>query len=251
MSVLVIMPTYNEISALPIALAALRSDCPEVDVLIVDDNSPDGTGEWAQKYADQDPRVQVMHRTSKDGLGRAYIAGFRWALERNYDRIVEMDADSSHRSIDLPALLAAAVDSDLVIGSRWVPGGAVENWPAHRLFLSRAATTYTRFALGLPVKDATAGFRVYSAEALQKLDLEHVNSQGYCFQIDMAWRVHQQGGTITEVPITFVERAQGKSKMSSTIVFEALWRVSYWGVTHRVRQLRNFMKKAPLSTSSR
>lgn len=248
MRTLVIMPTYNEISALPIALDSLRNDCPNVDVLIVDDNSPDGTGEWAQEYSNNDPQVHVLHRKSKDGLGRAYIAGFRWALERGYDLIVEMDADSSHRSIDLPALLHAASDADLVIGSRWVPGGAVENWPAHRLFLSRAATTYTRFALGLPVKDATAGFRVYSADILREIPLDEVNSQGYCFQIDMAWRVHQHGRNIIEVPITFVERAQGHSKMSSAIVLEALWRVTYWGITHRARQLRRLVKKTPLPT---
>lgn len=240
---LVILPTYNEREALPLTLAALRSDCPDLDVLIVDDNSPDGTGQWAQEYAASDPRVRVMHREAKDGLGRAYIAGFRWALEGDYTHIVEMDADSSHRSVDLPSLLAAAPKADLVIGSRWVPGGAVENWPAHRLLLSRAATTYTRLALGLGVKDATAGFRVYTAQILRQLDLEAVNSHGYCFQIDMAWRVHKLGGTITEVPITFVERTEGQSKMTAGIVFEALWRVSTWGISHRLRQIVGLLKK--------
>ncbi len=238
MRALVIMPTYNEREALPTTLRALREDCPEVDVLIVDDNSPDGTGEWAAHFAAGDPQVEVLHRSSKDGLGRAYIDGFRWALQRGYDRIIEMDADSSHRSLDLPALLFASRAADLVIGSRWVPGGGVENWPAHRLILSRAATSYTRLAMGLPVKDATAGFRIYTDEILRRIDLEDVNSQGYCFQIDMAWRVHSAGGLISEVPITFVERSEGESKMSANIVGEALWRVTGWGIKYRAAQLR-------------
>lgn len=241
MRTLVIMPTYNEREALPITLRALREDCPQVEVLVVDDNSPDGTGEWAAEFAATDPRVSVLHREGKEGLGLAYIAGFRWALERGYERIVEMDADSSHRSVDLPAMLTASSHADLVIGSRWVPGGAVENWPATRLLLSRAATTYTRLAMGLPVRDATAGFRVYTADTLRDLDLSRVTSQGYCFQIDMAWRVHRAGKAIIEVPITFVERAQGQSKMSASIVVEALWRVTWWGIEHRARQLRRLL----------
>lgn len=242
---LVILPTYNEREALPLTLTALRRDCPDLDVLIVDDNSPDGTGTWAEEYAQQDARVTVMHRPNKDGLGRAYIAGFRWALEQDYTHIVEMDADSSHRSVDLPSLLQAAAGADLVIGSRWVPGGRVENWPVHRLLLSRAATTYTRLALGLGVKDATAGFRVYAAHTLRALDLQSVNSHGYCFQIDMTWRVHKLGGTITEVPITFVERTEGQSKMSAGIVLEALWRVSAWGIRHRLGQIVHLVKNNP------
>lgn len=243
MTTLVIMPTYNERDALPGTLRALREDCPEVDVLVVDDNSPDGTGEWAATFASTDPQVHVLHRAEKDGLGRAYIAGFAWALDRGYDHVVEMDADSSHRSTDLPALLEASPHHDLVIGSRWVPGGAVENWPAHRLLLSRAATTYTRLAMGLPVKDATAGFRVYSADILRRLDLSQVTSQGYCFQIDMAWRVHRLGGTIAEVPITFVERTEGSSKMTGNIVVEALWRVTFWGLQYRWEQVRRIWRK--------
>jgi len=238
MATLVILPTYNEREALPATLAALREDCPEVDVLVVDDNSPDGTGRWAARYATADPQVSVLHRRAKEGLGRAYLAGFAWGLERGYDLLVEMDADSSHRSIDLPALLAAAREADLVIGSRWVPGGAVENWPWHRRLLSRAATTYTRVALGMGVRDATAGFRVYTARTLRSLDLSGVTSQGYCFQTDMAWRVHRMGGRIREVPITFVERTAGQSKMSAGIVAEALWRVTAWGLRHRLGQLR-------------
>lgn len=244
MRTLVILPTYNEREALPITLRTLREDCPRADVLIVDDNSPDGTGRWAQEYSRGDEQVNVLHRQSKDGLGRAYIAGFHWGLERKYELIVEMDADSSHRSIDLPALLAAARDADLVIGSRWVPGGAVENWPLHRLALSRAATTYARVALGMGVRDATAGFRVYRAQTLRELDLDEVTSQGYCFQIDMAWRVHRAGGRIVEVPITFVERTEGQSKMSGKIVAEALWRVTAWGLEHRFRQLRRILGRS-------
>lgn len=243
MRVLVIMPTYNEREALPLTLTALREDCPAADVLIVDDNSPDGTGEWARAYAEEDRQVHVLHRRGKDGLGRAYIAGFTWALARGYDRIVEMDADSSHRSLDLPALLDASTSADLVIGSRWVPGGAVENWPLRRMVLSRAATTYTRIAMGLPVKDATAGFRVYTAEVLRRLDLEGVNSQGYCFQIDMAWRVYRAGGVIAEVPITFVERTEGESKMSGNIVAEALWRVTAWGARYRFEQVAGRLRQ--------
>ncbi|QGH69401.1 polyprenol monophosphomannose synthase [Pseudactinotalea sp. HY158] len=248
MRTVVIIPTYNEREALPITLAALRADVPEVDVLIVDDNSPDGTGRWADEYAAGDPRVQVLHRSSKDGLGRAYIAGFRWALARGYASIVEMDADSSHRSLDLPALLRAAADgADLVIGSRWVPGGAVENWPLHRQLLSRGATTYTRLAMGLPVRDATAGFRVYSARQLGSLDLDEVDSQGYCFQIDMTWRVYRAGGRIVEVPITFVERSEGQSKMSGAIVREALVKVTGWGAARRWQQLRGLVRPGPRS----
>ncbi len=239
MRTVVITPTYNEREALPLMLAQLRADVPDVDVLVVDDDSPDGTGQWAEQQAAADDRVHVLHRAAKEGLGRAYIAGFRWALDRGYESIVEMDADSSHRSLDLPALLRAAADgTDLVIGSRWVPGGAVENWPLHRQLLSRGATTYTRLAMGLPVRDATAGFRVYSAAMLASLDLSDVDSQGYCFQIDMTWRVHRAGGSIVEVPITFVERAEGQSKMSGAIVTEALVKVTGWGLARRWEQLR-------------
>lgn len=239
------MPTYNERQALPITLAALREDLPGVDVLVVDDNSPDGTGQWAQDYARAHPGVHVLHRPSKRGLGRAYGAGFAWALKRGYDRIVEMDADSSHRSLDLPALLSASAAADLVIGSRWVPGGAVENWPAHRLLLSKGANLYTRLALGLPVRDATAGFRVFTAQILRRVDLATVDSQGYCFQIDMTRRVHRAGGVIVEVPITFVERSDGESKMDAGIVTEALWKVTAWGVQRRAAQLRAAIGRGP------
>lgn len=236
---LVVIPTYNERSSLPVTMAALRSEVPEVHVLVVDDASPDGTGQWAEQHRAKDEHLWVLHRAGKDGLGPAYLAGFDWALSRGYEVVVEMDADGSHRAQDLPALLMALTDEvDLVIGSRWVSGGAVQNWPAHRRWLSRAANRYAKAALGLQVRDATAGFRAYRAEVLDRLDLAGVASQGYCFQVDLTRRVDRAGGRIVEVPITFVERARGTSKMDRRIVFEALWRVSSWGVATRAQRLR-------------
>jgi len=230
MSTVVIIPTYNEIESLPRQVAGVRATVPDADILVVDDASPDGTGDWAQERTDHDAQVYVLHRTAKQGLGVAYRAGFAWALERGYDVIVEMDADGSHRVEDLPKLLAHASENDLVIGSRWVPGGEVENWPTHRKFLSTNANRYVRLALGIGVKDATAGFRAYSADMLRKLDLDTVESHGYCFQIDMTWRTILAGGTVREVPITFVERDLGASKMSGSIIREALTKVTWWGL---------------------
>jgi len=227
---LIIIPTFNEIASLPRQVDGVRAVDPSVDILVVDDNSPDGTGEWADARAAQDSHVHVIHRPGKQGLGVAYRAGFAWALERGYERIVEMDADGSHRAEDLPALLADGGVHDLVIGSRWVPGGEVVNWPLHRKLLSTGANRYVRLALGLPVRDATAGFRAYSASMLRTLRLDTVESHGYCFQIDMTWRVAQAGGSIREVPITFVERDAGSSKMSGTIIREALAKVTWWGL---------------------
>jgi dolichol-phosphate mannosyltransferase len=229
--VLIVMPTYNERQNLEIIVGRIRDAVPDADLLVVDDNSPDGTGDLADKLAEKDPHVQVMHRTEKAGLGRAYVAGFTWALDRGYDLIVEMDADGSHRPEDLPKLLVAAGSADAVIGSRYVPGGTVVNWPKSREFLSKGANIYNRIMLGVRVKDATGGFRVYRAETLRKIDLHGIQSAGYCFQIDMTLRVLQRGMTITEVPITFVERERGASKMSSTVIFEALARVARWGVS--------------------
>lgn len=259
--VLVVVPTYDERASLPRALAGLRREVPDADVLVVDDASPDGTGELAEEIAAQDAvdsgrqAVHVMHRTGKQGLGTAYVAGFRWALERGYDAVVEMDADGSHRAEDLPALLAAVPRADLVIGSRWVRGGSVVNWPLHRQLLSRGANVYAWLAMGLPVRDATAGFRVYRATALAALPLDEVASHGYCFQIDMAWRVLRGGGTVVEVPITFVERAVGSSKMSQDIVVEALVRVTVWGAQERWRQLRSLLgggrRRGPGATTQR
>ncbi|MGC4174024.1 polyprenol monophosphomannose synthase [Demequina sp.] len=237
MSTLVIIPTYNEREALPVQLAAVRAATPEVHILVADDNSPDGTGEWADAVAAEDSHVHVLHRPGKAGLGAAYIAGFAWGLERGYDVIVEMDADGSHRAVDLPRLLAAADGADLVIGSRWVKGGSVVNWPWRRKFLSVNANRYVRLAMGIKVHDATAGFRAYRAPMLAALDLGEVESQGYCFQVDMTWRVIRGGGSVVEVPITFVERELGVSKMSGAIIREALVKVTVWGVQCRWAQL--------------
>ncbi len=240
----VVIPTYNERLTLPTTLARLRSAVPAADVLVVDDGSPDGTGTFADAAAVDDAAVHVLHRTGKQGLGSAYVAGFRWALEQGYDVVCEMDADGSHRPEEMPRLLAALGDGvDLVIGSRWVPGGAVQNWPRSRQALSRGGNTYTRLMLDLGVADATAGFRAFRADALRAIDLGAVASQGYCFQVDMTARVRADGGTVREVPITFVEREAGESKMSRAIVVEALWRVTVWGVQKRGRQLRALVRR--------
>jgi dolichol-phosphate mannosyltransferase len=230
--VVIVMPTYNERQNLEIIAGRIREAVPEADLLVVDDNSPDGTGDLADKLAEKDPQVQVMHRTEKAGLGRAYVAGFTWALDNGYDLIVEMDADGSHRPEDLPRLLATSADA--VIGSRYVPGGTVVNWPRSREILSRGANVYNRLMLGVRVKDATGGFRVYRAETLRKIGLKGIESTGYCFQIDMTLRVLQAGLSITEVPITFVERERGASKMSNTVILEAFTRVARWGISARL-----------------
>lgn len=239
--VVVVVPTYDEARTLPTTLARLRTAVPHAQVLVVDDASPDGTGELADALAADDPAVHVLHRAGKEGLGSAYVAGFRWALDRGAAVVVEMDADGSHQPEELPALLRALDGPgrpDLVIGSRWVPGGRVVNWPRHREVLSRVGNTYTRLALGMAVRDATAGFRAFRAGTLAHLPLGEVASQGYCFQVDLAWRVVRAGGTVQEVPITFVERTEGRSKMSRAIVREALVRVTLWGMDRRRRALR-------------
>ncbi len=242
--VLVVIPTYDERENIPIALERLREHAPTVDVLVVDDGSPDGTGELAEKIAadeaaapDPTRSLAVLHRSGKLGLGTAYVAGFGWALARDYDVVVEMDADGSHRAQDLPRLLAAVADADLVLGSRWVPGGSVVNWPLHRRLLSVGGNTYTRIVLGIPLRDATGGFRAYRADLLRSLPLAEVASQGYCFQVDMAWRAVRAGARVVEVPITFVEREIGRSKMSRAIVAEALLNVTGWGMRERSRRL--------------
>ncbi len=234
----IIMPTYNERQNLESITSRVRAALPEADLLVVDDNSPDGTGDLADKLAEADPQVQVMHRTEKAGLGKAYIAGFGWALERGYDVIVEMDADGSHQPEHLPALVGATAGADLSIGSRWMPGGRVVNWPRSREALSRGANVYTRLMLGLKVRDATAGFRAYRASTLRTISLDQVESAGYCFQIDLTNRVADAGLRIVEVPITFVEREHGASKMSNNIILEAFWRVAQWGTAKRLRRLR-------------
>lgn len=236
---LVVVPTYNEAANVAWIVEQLHLAQPDVDVLIADDGSPDGTGDIADRLAAADPHVNVLHRPSKQGLGSAYRAGFAWGIERGYDVLVEMDADGSHRPEDLGRLLdASAAGADLVLGSRWVDGGGVVNWPWHRRFISRGGTFYARLMLGIPIKDATGGFRAFRRETLERLPLDEVASQGYCFQIDMARRVLAAGMTIVEVPITFVERERGESKMSGGIVREALWRVTVWGIQRLVSKPR-------------
>jgi len=235
--IVVVMPTYNERQNLESIAGRVRAALPEADLLVVDDNSPDGTGDLADKLAETDPHVQVMHRTDKAGLGKAYIAAFGWALEHGYDVIVEMDADGSHQPEHLRGLVAALNGADLSIGSRWVPGGKVVNWPKTREALSRGANIYTRIMLGLGVRDATAGFRAYRAATLRTISLDQVESTGYCFQIDLTLRVADAGLRIVEVPITFVERELGASKMSNRIILEAFWRVAQWAVGRRLRRL--------------
>jgi dolichol-phosphate mannosyltransferase len=236
--ILVVIPTYNEAENLEPLLGRLRKAVPEADVLVVDDGSPDGTGEIADRIAGEDAAVHVLHRTEKTGLGTAYVAGFRWALGEGYDAVVEMDADGSHAPEELPRLLTALRDADLVIGSRWVAGGQVRNWPLSRLLLSRGASIYTRLLLRYPVKDSTAGYRTYRRVVLETLKLDEIASTGYCFQIDLGWKTWRSGFRVVEVPITFTEREVGTSKMSSAIVVEALWRVAVWGLTSRSRGAR-------------
>jgi dolichol-phosphate mannosyltransferase len=242
--VLVIIPTYNERENLPLILDGVFESNPGVDVLVIDDNSPDGTGQLADERAAAEPRINVMHRTAKQGLGRAYIAGFLWGLEREYDTLVEMDADGSHSPKDLPKLLRATTIGDLVIGSRYVAGGKVVNWPRRREILSKSGNLYARLALGVGIHDITAGFRAYRADVLSTLPLNSIESAGYCFQVDMAWRTVQAGYQVVEVPITFTERAIGESKMSGNIVSEALLKITKWGLRHRLAQIGGMFNKS-------
>jgi len=241
--VLVLVPTYNEHDNLPLIVERLRSSVPDADIMVLDDNSPDGTGKIADELAADDARVRVMHREGKEGLGKAYLAGFAWGLEHGYDALVEIDADGSHPPEVLPSMLAAAADADLVIGSRWVPGGKVVNWPWQRELLSRGANLYTRALLGMPVGDATAGYRVYRASALRTIGLEDIASQGYCFQVDLTWQTIQAGLKVIEVPITFVERQIGASKMSRDIMLESLTKISGWGLEYRWHQVRGLTSR--------
>jgi dolichol-phosphate mannosyltransferase len=216
----------------------VRTSVPEAHILVADDNSPDGTGLIADEIAAADEQVHVMHRLGKEGLGAAYLAGFAWALQERYDVVVEMDADGSHQPEQLPRLLDALRTADLVLGSRWIPGGGAENWPKSRELLSRGGSLYTRMMLGVPIRDVTGGYRAFRADTLRRLDLHEVASQGYCFQVDLAWRASQRGMRVREVPITFVERTAGTSKMSQKIVVEALWRVTVWGVDDKITRVR-------------
>lgn len=233
----VVIPTYNERENITRIVERVLDSVPQARVLIVDDGSPDGTGPIADRLAAAEGRVFVLHRPAKQGLGAAYLAGFGWALERGYEAVVEMDADGSHAPEELPRLLDALEYADVVLGSRWVPGGSVHNWPASRRMLSRAGNLYARVALGLDLKDATGGFRAYRSRALEALGFTGVSSQGYCFQIELAWRAVQAGFAVVEVPITFVERQAGQSKMSGGIVREALLSVTWWGLRERWNRL--------------
>lgn len=228
---LVVIPTYNERENLESIVDRLRVAQPDVAVLVVDDGSPDGTGAIADAIASEDERVHVLHRSGKAGLGAAYLAGFAWGLERGYGILVEMDADGSHRPEELHRLLdRSAAGADLVIGSRWVPGGTVVNWPWHRIALSRGGSLYSRIMLGVRVRDLTGGYRAIRADLLRTLLAEDIESAGYCFQVDLARRALRYGAEVAEVPIAFVERERGESKMSGTIVVEALLRVTSWGI---------------------
>jgi dolichol-phosphate mannosyltransferase len=241
--VLVIVPTYNEAENVRIIVGRVRTAVPQVDVLIADDNSPDGTGAIADELAAADPQVHVLHRPGKQGLGAAYTAGFAWARERSYDAAVEMDADGSHAPEELHRLLDALRQADTVMGSRWIPGGKVLNWPLHRHLISRTGNLYVRLILGMPFKDATGGYRAYRMPVLDKVDVGSVSSQGYCFQVDLAWRSYRNDFRVVEVPITFAERERGASKMSSSIVIEALMKVTVWGAQARAESLRRLARR--------
>ena len=236
---LVVLPTYNEAQNIELIVDRVRASVPSLDVLVVDDGSPDGTGEIVDKMSRSDPHVQVLHREGKQGLGSAYLAGFEWGMTRGYDVLIEMDADGSHLPEQLPRLLDALPDADLVLGSRWVKGGRVVNWSIHRMVLSRGGNLYARVGLGLPLSDATGGFRAYRRSTLEGIDLSSVACEGYCFQIDLARRTVVAGYRVVEVPITFVDREQGESKMSGAVVREALVKVTLWGLEHRAGQLRS------------
>ena len=236
--VVMVVPTYDEIANLAPLVHRLREVEPEVDVLVVDDSSPDGTGELADRLAASDPQVRVLHRSAKEGLGAAYLHGFRVALDLGYDVIGEMDADGSHQPEQLGRLLEALKEADLVIGSRWVPGGSIVNWPVHRELLSRGGNLYTRVLLGIGVRDATAGYRVFRRTTLERLQLDEISSQGYVFQADLAFRTLRAGLTVVEVPIDFVERERGESKMSRQVARESLRLITRWGVKERARQAR-------------
>lgn len=238
----VVIPTYNERENLPDVVRRIHATTPDVDVLVVDDNSPDGTGALADQLARHDDRVKVLHRSTKEGLGRAYQAGFARVLDEGYDVIGEMDADGSHRPEDLPRLLDAIGSADLVIGSRWIPGGSTVNWPRRRQWLSRTANTYARAALGVPVRDATAGFRLYRREVFDQVRLDSIGAQGYVFQTEMVWRTWRSGLRVVEVPITFVERTHGYSKMSADVAWESLRRITRWGAAWRWKQLRGSVR---------
>jgi dolichol-phosphate mannosyltransferase len=234
------MPTFNEAENIIEVLGLVRVNAPEADVLVVDDGSPDGTGDLAEQWGKEHGGLQVMRRTEKSGLGSAYRAGFAEGLKQGYDILIEMDSDLSHDPAALPALIHSVEDgASLAIGSRYVPGGKIPNWKWHRKALSRGGNIYAGLVLGLEVRDATAGYRAYAANALSKIDLSTIKADGYGFQIEMAYEVKRNDGRIVEVPISFTDRVRGESKMSSRIVVEALILVTWWGLRDRVLHRRS------------
>jgi dolichol-phosphate mannosyltransferase len=241
--VVMVIPTYDEALNIEWIVGRLRAAQPALDVMIVDDNSPDGTGDIADKLAAADPQISVVHRTEKTGLGAAYLNGFREALAAGYDVIGEMDADGSHQPEQLHLLLTALADADLVIGSRWVPGGSVVNWPKSREFLSRGGNFYVRMLLGSKIRDATAGYRLFRRTTLERIDIESVESAGYVFQTDLAWRTIKAGLRVVEVPIEFIERVRGDSKMSGGVASESLKRITRWGLQERRNQIRRAVRR--------
>ncbi len=242
--VMMVMPTYNEAENLEWIVARLRAAEPDVEVLIVDDASPDGTGAIAEALAAGDPGIQVLHRTEKAGLGAAYLHGFSLALSQGYDVIGELDADGSHQPEQMGRLLDVLGDADLVIGSRWVPGGTVVDWPWQRKALSRGGNLYVRLLLGISVRDATAGYRLFRRTTLEKIELDSVRSSGYVFQTDLAYRVVRAGLTVREVPIDFIERVRGDSKMSADVARESLMLITLWGLHERVRRVRRSLGRS-------
>lgn len=244
MRVVILVPTYNEIEALPVTMDRLLAAAPEAEVLVIDDASPDGTGELADSMAAAEARISVLHRAAKEGLGAAYLHGMRVALDRGADAVVEFDADGSHPAEAVPRMLAELeAGADLAIGSRWVPGGGIADWPLHRQAISRIGNVYARVMLGSPVRDMTAGCRAYTAELLRRIPLDRVRSQGYCFQIDMTRRAHEAGATVVEVPIVFRERELGVSKMTPGIVREALTSVTGWAAGRALRAARDVLRR--------
>lgn len=240
-TVLVIIPTYNEADNIRPIVERLRAAVPDADVLIADDNSPDGTGRIADELAAVDEHVKVLHREAKLGLGATYVAGFHWGLERGYGVLVEHDADGSHQPEQLPSMLRALTKADMVKGSRWVKGGSVVNWPWHRKLLSQGGSLYSRIMLGVPIRDVTGGFTAFRADTLRGIDLDGIESAGYAFQVDLARRAVGAGYHVVEVPIEFVERVRGDSKMSGNIVTEAIVLTTRWGVQHRTDQVKDYL----------
>ena len=248
--VLVVIPTYNEAENIRLITERVRRAVPSVDILVADDNSPDGTGGIADELAASDNHIFVLHRAGKEGLGAAYVAGFAWAKNKGYDAVVEMDADGSHAPEELTKLLDALRGADAVLGTRYIPGGSVHNWPMHRLLLSRGGNIYIRMALGMPFKDATGGYRAYRMGVLDTIDVATVASQGYSFQVELAWRAYRNGFRVVEVPITFTERERGASKMSGNIFKEQLLRVTVWGVQSRKASLLGKLGRRPRQGST-